>query len=166
MHRLFRSFVALAAIAIVTVGLAVTAGATSGAHFMPATGSSVNDTGGLVVTIDEAGVGNQTVNYTLHIDAVADYGCLNGGGNHPKASNKETIVSHTDSAFSEQPKNGRVQTSFVAAGTPPSAGGFTCPSGQTLVLADVSYTALLTDTTNGVSIDLSASRTFFQFGKN
>jgi hypothetical protein len=47
---------------------------------------------------------------------------------------------------------------------PLSAGGFTCPSGQRLVLASVSYSNIvLTDTTNGVSTNLgNTSRTFFQ----
>jgi hypothetical protein len=58
-------------------------------------------------------------------------------------------------------KNGRVVASLSAG--PISAGDFTCPSGQRLVLASVSYTNIvLTDTTNGVSTSVpDASRTFF-----
>jgi hypothetical protein len=43
------------------------------------------------------------------------------------------------------------------------APSFTCPPGQTRVLAAVTYTNIvLTDTTNGVSTDVpDASRTFF-----
>jgi hypothetical protein len=46
---------------------------------------------------------------------------------------------------------------------PISAGGFSCPGGQRLVLASVSYTNIvLTDTTNNVSTTApDASRTFF-----
>jgi hypothetical protein len=46
---------------------------------------------------------------------------------------------------------------------PLSAGSFSCPSGQTLVLASVSYTNItLTDTTNNVSTSVAdTSRTFF-----
>jgi hypothetical protein len=49
----------------------------------------------------------------------------------------------------------------ISAG-PPSAGAFSCPSGQRLVLASVSYTnGVLTDTTNNVSTAVpDASRTF------
>jgi hypothetical protein len=143
---------------------AVAASATSGAHFMPATAASVADNGALTIFIDEAGVGQQTVNYTLAWSATADYGCVNGGGNHPKAANKQTTTASGSSSFSESPINGRVMASVTVDGTPPPvANGFTCPSGQTLVLADVSYGATLTDTTNNASIDLTASRTFFTF---
>jgi hypothetical protein len=47
---------------------------------------------------------------------------------------------------------------------PPSAGSFSCPNGQRLVLASVSYTNIeLTDTTNGVSASLAdASRTLVE----
>src|SRR6266545_1186047 len=45
--------------------------------------------------------------------------------------------------------DGRVQQSLTAG--PLSAGSFTCPSGQRLVLAKVTYTNIvLTDTTNNV----------------
>jgi hypothetical protein len=46
------------------------ASATSGAHFFhKASKSSVNDQGALVVSWDEAGLGNQNVTYTLTADA-------------------------------------------------------------------------------------------------
>ena len=63
-------------------------------------------------------------------------------------------------AGSFEPKNGRVQASLTAG--PPSAGDFSCPPGQTLVFASVSYTNIvLTDTTNNVSTTVpDASRTF------
>jgi hypothetical protein len=123
--------------------------ATSGAHFFSAT-SSVNDSGALVVNWDEAGLGQQQVNYTLSTDAHATYACINGGGNHPKASNKEDVngpLSTPNKGF--QPENGRVKASLSVG--PLGAGNFACPSGQTLVLAQVSYTNItLTDTTNNV----------------
>lgn len=152
-------------VAIAAFGLmAQVASATSGAHFMPDTSASVTDSGALSVFIDEAGVGQQTVNYTLAWTATADYGCINGGGNHPKAANKETTSTSGTSDFSESPINGRVMATVTVSGTPPPpANGFSCPSGQTLVLADVSYSATLTDTTNNASTTLSASRIFFTF---
>ena len=60
-----------------------------------------------------------------------------------------------------EPKHGRA-TGSVSAG-PISAGSFSCPSGQTLVLAAVSYTNIvLTDTQNNVSTTIpDTSRTFF-----
>ncbi len=64
-------------------------------------------------------------------------------------------------AGSFEPKDGRVVASLSAG--PPSAGSFSCPNGQKLVLASVSYTNIvLTDTTNDVTTEVSdASRTFF-----
>ena len=114
------------------------------------------------VSWDEAGVGQTTVSYTLAANGTATYACLNGGGNHPKAANKATVNGPV-SASGTFPviKNGRV-TGSLSAG-PPGPGSFSCPGGQTLVLASVTYTDIvLTDTTNGVTADLgSVSRTFF-----
>ena len=141
----------------------VAASATSGAHFMSATGS-VDDSGALVVSWDEAGVGQATVNYTISADGTATYACINGGGNHPKATNKATVNGPVSASGTfPRTRNGRV-TGSLSAG-PPSAGSFSCPSGQRLVLASVSYTNIvLTDTTNDVSVSLAdISRTFFTF---
>lgn len=136
--------------------------ATSGAHFFKVS-STVNDAGSLLVSYDEAGVGNATVNYTINVtDATATYACINGGGNHPKAANKETKSSSLTVSFSRDPVNGRVTGTASPAIGPLSAGSFRCPSGQTLVLASVSYSGItLTDTTNNVSTPVpDASRTF------
>lgn len=162
---LFLPLVTVATSVFGLLGLAaVPAWATSGAHFMPDTSASVTSTGALSVFVDEAGVGNQTVNYTLSWTGTADYGCVNRGQNHPKASNKESTGSGGTNTFSESPINGRVNTTVPVPGTPPPPeAGFSCPNGQTQVLADVSYTATLTDTTNNASIDLTASKIFFTF---
>ena len=134
--------------------------ATSGAHFFKDTSASVDTaTGGLLINIDEAGVGQTTVDYTGSFTASATYQCFNNGGKHPKAGNKETVGSTVTANFTENPTNGRVQASITVSGTPVAQGSFTCPSGQNLFLVDVSYTGTLTDTTNTVSINLSASGT-------
>jgi hypothetical protein len=145
--------------------------ATSGAHFFSASGS-VLDNGQLAVSFDEAGLGQQTVNYTLSGNADYVWGCINGGGNHPQATNKETESTPVSTNTSFEPKNGRVRATINAPATapePPST--FSCPSGQTLVLASATYTGMiLTDTTNGVSInqaDMTGTydRIFFTFKK-
>jgi hypothetical protein len=125
--------------------------------------SAVNNAGALVVSWDERGLGNTNIDYTLTADASAVYACINGGNNHPQAANKETVNSEVSANGSFEPKNGRVQASLSAG--PPSAGSFSCPNGQRLVLASVSYTNIvLTDTTNGVSTSVpDTSRTFFTF---
>ena len=150
------------AFAAVAVGVfASPAGATSGAHFKSASGS-VNNSGSLVVSFDEAGVGQELVNYTLDVaTASATYACINGGGNHPKAANKETHSSSLSTDASFNPTNGRVKASITTG--PVSAGSFSCPGGQRLVLASVSYSGItLTDTTNNVSTTVAdTSTTFF-----
>lgn len=166
-----RRLLFLATALCATLGLlglgTVAAQATSGAHFMNDTSASVTDTGALSVFIDEAGVGNATVNYTLAWTGTAHYGCINGGGKHPRAANKATSSTGGTSTASESPINGRVKATVPVSDTPPPApSGFSCPPGQTLVLADVSYTVTVTDTTNNnVSTTLTASRIFFTFKK-
>jgi hypothetical protein len=130
------------------------------AKFHSASGS-INDNGSLTVAFDERGLGNANVDYTLTADYSAVFACINGGGNHPQAANKETVNGAATAAGTFQPKNGRIQASLTTSA--PSAGGFTCPSGQRLVLASVSYTDItLTDTTNGTSIGVpDISRVFF-----
>jgi hypothetical protein len=126
--------------------------ATSGAHFFKDTSASVDlSTGGLVINIDEAGVGQAQVDYSFSIAASATYQCFNGGGNHPKAANKATFQSTITGTASFTPINGRVQQTLTISGTPLATNGFSCPSGQTLFLVAVSYSVTLTDTTNGVT---------------
>jgi len=72
---------------------------TSGAHFFSASGS-VLDNGDLAISFDEAGLGNENVNYTVTANAQAFYGCINGGGNHPQATNKEAVNATVSQDFS------------------------------------------------------------------
>jgi hypothetical protein len=134
--------------------------ATSGAHFMSATGS-VNNSGALVVSFDEAGLGNGDIDYTLTANATAIWACINGGGNHPKAANKETVQGQVTGGGTFQAKNGRVRASLTAG--PLSAGSFSCPGGQHLELGKVTYSNIvLTDTTNNVATTVpNVCRSFF-----
>jgi hypothetical protein len=147
---------ALAAVA----SLAVAAPAIADAPKFHAATSDVNNAGAVVVSFDERGLGNENIDYTLTASATAEYACINGGTKHPQAANKETVNAEVSAAGSFEPKNGRVVASLTAG--PPSAGDFTCPPGQRLVLASVSYTGIvLTDTSNGVSTAVAdASRVF------
>jgi hypothetical protein len=113
------------------------------------------------VSFDERGLGNENITYTLSATGTATYACINRGGKNPSASNKRTVSALVVDTATFEPKNGRVVGSLSAG--PPSAGDFSCPSGQRLVLAGVSYTDIvLTDTTNDVSTTApDASRTFF-----
>ena len=124
------------------------------------TASSVNNSGALVVNFDERGLGGN-IDYALTADATATYACINGGGKNPSAANKRTVEGGVSTGGSFEAKNGRVVASLTTG--PLSRGDFSCPPGQRLVLASVSYTNIvLTDTTNGVSTDVAdASRIFF-----
>jgi len=126
-----------------------------------AVSATVTSTGALTVSFDERGLGSGNIDYTLSADASAVYACINGGGKHPSAANKETVNGDVSAAGSFESKNGRVTASLTAG--PVGAGGFACPSGQRLVLASISYTNIvLTDTTNGTVANVGdISRTFF-----
>jgi hypothetical protein len=157
----FRKFaIAAVVVSALTLAAGTATAATSGAHFQSAPTGTVNNDGALVVAWDEAGLGNSNVTYSLAAAASATYACINGGGNHPKATNKETVQGQVTAGGSFQSKNGRVQGSLTTG--PLSAGSFSCPSGQTLVLACVSYSGVvLTDTTNSVTANVAdVSRTF------
>jgi hypothetical protein len=151
----------LATAAVFVTALAFAAVAQAAAPKFHAATSSVNNDGALVVNFDERGLGNDNVDYTLTADATALYACINKGGNHPQAANKEQFEGQVSTGGSFEPKNGRVVASLTTG--PLQAPQFTCPSGQRRVLAAVTYTNIvLTDTTNNVSTDVpDASRTFF-----
>jgi hypothetical protein len=141
--------------------LVLASSAYAGAPKFHSATSAVNNSGALVVSFDERGLGNGNIDYTLTADATALYACINGGGNHPQAANKESFEGQVSTGGSFESKNGRVVATLVTG--PLSAGDFSCPGGQRLVLASVSYTNIvLTDTTNNVSTAVAdVSRTFF-----
>ncbi len=150
---------------------ATTALATNGAHFFSASSAvkaATPDLGALLLSWDEAGVGQAKVNYSLDVTKEsALYACFNNGGNHPQASNKEGPtgpISTNLGAFSSL--NGRVTVSnFVVPGTPlPTT--LRCPTGQTERIVQVTYTlGNLTDTTNSTSISLAPGPGCVSFDK-
>jgi hypothetical protein len=105
----------------------------------------------LVVSFKEAGLGtNQNITYTASADATATYVCVNKGGANPSAQNKTTVAGPVSATgtFSSG-KNGNV-TASLTLNPPPS--DISCPPGQSLQTAQVSYTNVaITDTTNGVT---------------
>lgn len=121
---------------------------------------SVNNSGALVVSFDERGLGEGNIDYTLTADATSLWACINGGGKNPSAANKRTEAGQVSGGASFEAKNGRVQASITAG--PLGPGDFACPNGQRLVLAAVTYSNIvLTDTTNGSSTSVpDTSRTF------
>ncbi|MDC5697810.1 hypothetical protein OO014_11115 [Intrasporangium calvum] len=147
-----RRLLAFIAVFAASLLFAAPAALATSPHFIRAAGS-LNGNGSLTVSFKEAGLGtNQNIAYTLSADASVTYVCVNKGGANPSASNKTTLAGPVSASgtFSSG-KNGQVTASLTVY--PPSAGDFTCPPGQSLQIAEVSYTnVLLTDTTNGISI--------------
>ena len=120
-------------------------------HFIRASGSLNND-GSLTVNFKEAGLGtNQNINYELTANASATYVCVNKGGANPSAQNKTTVAGPVSATGTfNSGKNGQV-TASLTVDPPPS--DISCPPGQSLQLAQVSYTDIvLTDLTNSESI--------------
>jgi hypothetical protein len=106
----------------------------------------------LVVSFKEAGLGtNQNITYVASATATATYVCVNNGGANPSAANKTTVTAPVSATGTfNSGKNGNVVGSLTL--TPPGPGSFTCPPGQTLALASVTYSGVsITDTTNGIT---------------
>ena len=141
--------------ALVALVFAATAVAVSPHYISAASGLSGSS---LTANFKIAGLGdNQTITVTLTADATAQYACFNGGGNHPKATNKETVagpVSATGDFTSG--KNGNVVGSLTTPA--PGPGDFSCPNGQRLVLTFVQYTNVQLTSVAG-TVDL-ADQTF------
>lgn len=146
--------------AIAAIVLAAGPAMATSPHFVSTSAEFQGSGPNLNVNFKEAGLGNnQLINYTASADATAVYACINGGGNHPKAANKETVSGPVSASgtFSSG-KNGTVSATLTL--TPPGPGSFTCPSGQKLVLADVSYTNVkITDNTNNVTASIQGTFT-------
>ena len=138
------------------VAFAASAALAQNEHFIRANGSLNND-GSLTVSFKEAGLGtNQNITYVLSADATATYVCVNRGGANPSAQNKTTVAGPVSSTGTfNSGKNGSVTASLTVS-PPPS--DISCPRGQSLELASVSYTnVVLTDTTNNVSINIGGT---------
>lgn len=106
----------------------------------------------VLVAWKEAGLGdNQNIDYEASAEGTATYVCVNKSGNCPNAANKVTVngpVVATVTLASDQ--NGAIEGSLVLL--PPGPGEFDCPGGQTLTLANVSFSNIqIKDVTNSVA---------------
>lgn len=111
-------------------------------HFISA--SSGLSGSSLTCTFKEAGLGNlgfSNIKETCSAQATAVYECVNGGGNHPSAANKETVSGPVSGGGLFPIRNGQTTGTITVA--PPGPGSFSCPNGQTLVLASVTYTNVM-----------------------
>ena len=132
-------------------------------HFISEGTASITSAGLYNVSnFKEAGLGNtvSTEAVTLSATSTATYACINGGGKHPSATNKETVTGAVSFTGSFPVRNGSTTGSIMVG--PPGAGSFTCPSGQTLTLAFVSYTGVvLTGVAGDTSPEPSLSACLF-----
>ena len=120
------------------------------AHFIKVSASLEGNE--VVVSWKEAGLGdNQNIDYVASADATATFHCVNGGGNCPSADNKVTVSGPvTAEGTFASGKNGSITASLTLV--PPGPGNFSCPGGQTLTLAEVSYSNIkITDKTNNIT---------------
>jgi hypothetical protein len=124
--------------AALVVAFASTAWAGSPHFIQSATTASVS---GNTVTVEgkEAGLGDEA---QIHVVLTATAQCINGGGNHPKAVNKESVNAAGD--FPVQ--NGKANwTLSVTAVFQPS-----CSPPMTVAFTDIT----VTDTTNGLTLNI------------
>jgi phage tail sheath gpL-like len=86
-----RRFLVLAALALATVAVAAPPAVAGSPHFVSLTATRTDDS--IVVSGKEAGLGNET---QVHIEVTATAECINPGGKHPKAENKESVSAEGD----------------------------------------------------------------------
>jgi hypothetical protein len=104
--------------------------------------ATINNQGALVVSFDASGLGNvEDALATLTADATAQWGCFNRGGNHPQASNKETVNATVEDQQTVPVHNGRASGTLSAGAPPP--GGLNCPGNQVLRLMNVTYSNIV-----------------------
>jgi hypothetical protein len=107
----------------------------------------------LVVFFKETGLPAGSVQ-TVQLSATgtATFACINGGGRNPSAANKRTVSPDlSTSGRFEADRSGNITGTLTLM--PPTAGDFSCPSGQTLSgPTDVSFTnVVLDDLTSGAT---------------
>ncbi|HEU5106473.1 MAG TPA: hypothetical protein VFU11_11615 [Solirubrobacterales bacterium] len=86
-----RRLLLFATVASMTMAVAAPTVFAGSPHFVSVTATRSGDT--LTVSGKEAGLGNET---QVHIEVTATAECVNGGGKHPKAVNKESVSAEGD----------------------------------------------------------------------
>ena len=135
MHRL----TLLGAFALSALALAVPVAWAGSPHFVDDTVTATSSGNTLTVSGKEAGLGDEA---QVHIVVSATALCINPGGNHPKAVNKESVSAAGD--FPVQ--NGKANFSLTLTATFQPE----CSPPMTVEFTDIT----VTDTTNGISTTL------------
>jgi hypothetical protein len=129
----------LAVLGLAALAVAVPVALAGSPHFVDSTVTATRSGDSLIVSGKEAGLGDEA---QVHIVVTATALCINGGGNHPKAVNKESVSTEGD--FPVQ--NGKADFSLTLTATfQPS-----CSPPMTVEYTDVT----VTDTTNNISQSL------------
>jgi hypothetical protein len=134
-----RTFLAALITAIFAVAIPA---AFAAANFHYANASINKSTGDLAVSFKLSGLGNTITSADISLNAAgtAEYSCINRGGNHPSASNKENVNGPVTGGGTFPVRNGSVTGTITAS--PVGPGSFSCPGGQTLYLTAVSYSGM------------------------
>lgn len=121
----------------------------------------VNSNGNLCVSFTEKELFKE-VKYVLSANGTANFECIHEGGNVPVVASQSTVSAFLSREESIKPKHGKIEATLCTDNSFPTSGDFNCPLGQNLVLKSISYhNIVLTDTTNGITVNLSdASRQF------
>lgn len=140
------------AIAFLVATLGTNVALADNPHFLKAASSINSITGALTCSFKEVGLGdNISIDFKCEAQqASATYVCVNRGGKNPAAQNKQSVNGPVSSTGTfESGKNGSITGSLSVQ--PPSSGSFSCPGGQRMELAQVSYSGVfLSDLTNGI----------------
>lgn len=108
-------------------------------HFVDSTVTATRTGNTLNVSGKEAGLGDEA---QVHVVVTATALCINGGGKHPKAVNKESVS--TEGTFPVQNGKADFQLSITATFSP------SCSPPMTVEFRDIT----VTDTTNGISTSI------------
>jgi hypothetical protein len=132
-----RRFVLVGVLALALVAVAALPAWAGSPHFVDNTVTVTKSGDTLTASGKEAGLGDEA---QVHIVVTATASCINPGGNHPQAENKETFSTEGD--FPVQ--NGKANFSLTLTATfqPP------CSPPMTVAWTDVT----VADTTNGISV--------------
>lgn len=128
-------------------------------------GGIVDPPPSITIYSQEAGLGNTApiggITYIGTADVSVEYGCINGGSNHPKASNKAYVDASTTGSGSYFPQNGQISQDTLTLSPPPPPTGWDCPAGQTAYLLSVTYSNLVvTDTYYNDQLTLAGPYTY------
>ena len=137
---MLRRVVVVPSVLVALAAITAPAAQAGSPHFINNAFSATSDGNTITVSGKEAGLGDEA---QIHVVLTATAECINGGGNHPKASNKTSVSAAGD--FPVQ--NGKAEFTLSATATfqpecsPPMSVRFTAVT--------------VTDTTNGLTRSFS-----------